>query len=215
VSEQQRDWAAWHAGYDEPDSGLARRLAMVQERIRVALSEAPPGPLRAISLCAGEGRDLIGVLADHPRREDVTARLVELDERNAAVARESAAAAGLDKVEVVTGDAALTRQYAGLVPADLVLMCGMFGNMTDDTVKGTVGFAAQLTARGGTVVWTRQRSEPDPVPVICGWFGERGFEQAWLSGPDVPLAVGAHRLMADPVPLETDARMFKFKPFVP
>jgi hypothetical protein len=32
-----------------------------------------------ISLCAGQGRDLLGVLADHPRREDVRARLVELD----------------------------------------------------------------------------------------------------------------------------------------
>jgi hypothetical protein len=215
VSEQQRDWVAWHAAYDQPDSGLARRLAMVQERIRVALSEAPPGPLRAVSLCAGQGRDLIGALADHPRREDVTARLVELDEHNAAFARQSAASAGLDKVEVVTGDAALTSQYAELVPADLVLMCGLFGNITDEAVQGMVGYAAQLTARGGTVVWTRGRVEPDLVPSICGWFGERGFEQVWLSDPDVVNAVGAHRLVADPVPLEPGARMFRFKPFVP
>ena len=86
----------------------------------MALDAAPPGPLHAISLCAGQGRDLIGVLARHPRRDDVTARLVELDPRNAAAARDAAEVADLPRVEVVTGDAALTDQYAGMVPAYLV-----------------------------------------------------------------------------------------------
>lgn len=212
---EQRDWVAWHADYDRPESSLARRLAAVQERIKVTLDEAPPGPLRAVSLCAGQGRDLIGALAGHPRRDDVTARLVEFDERNAAFARTSAAAAGLDKVEVVTGDAALASHYAGMTPADLVLMCGMFGNMTDADVERTVGFATQLCARGGTVVWTRARWEPDLVPSICDWFGERGFELSWLSGPDVSYGVGVHRFAADPSPLDPDARIFRFKPFTP
>ena len=212
---EQRDWVAWHADYDRPESSLARRLAAVQERIKVTLDEAPPGPLRAVSLCAGQGRDLIGALAGHPRRDDVTARLVEFDERNAAFARTSAAAAGLDKVAVVTGDAALASHYAGMTPADLVLMCGMFGNMTDADVERTVGFATQLCARGGTVVWTRGRWEPDLVPSICDWFGERGFELSWLSGPDVSYGVGVHRFAADPSPLDPDARIFRFKPFTP
>jgi len=69
----ERDWYDWHAPYDDPESGLSRRLSWVQDRIRVALDEAPPGPFRAISLCAGQGRDLIGVLSGHPRRGDVTA----------------------------------------------------------------------------------------------------------------------------------------------
>ena len=71
----ERDWYAWHDDYDRPDGGMARRLSWVQDRIRAALDEVPPGPVRVISLCAGQGRDLIGVLADHPRRGDVTARL--------------------------------------------------------------------------------------------------------------------------------------------
>ena len=110
------DWHAWHDGYDEPGTRLARRLAAVQDQIRVALDAAPPGPLHAVSLCAGQGRDLIGVLARHPRGADVTARLVELDPRNAAAARDAAAAAGLPGVEAVTADAALTDQYAGPGP---------------------------------------------------------------------------------------------------
>ena len=55
----EMDWHAWHDGYDEPGTRLARRLAAVQEQIRVALDAAPPGPLHAVSLCAGQGRDLI------------------------------------------------------------------------------------------------------------------------------------------------------------
>ena len=45
----------WHQLYDVPGSMLARRLATVQDRISDALDTAPPGPLRAISMCAGQG----------------------------------------------------------------------------------------------------------------------------------------------------------------
>jgi hypothetical protein len=92
------DWYAWHDRYDDPRTGLARRLALVRDRVRAALDEAPPGPLRVISLCAGQGTDLIGPLSRHPRRGDVTARLVELDPRNTAAARRLADEAGLDRV---------------------------------------------------------------------------------------------------------------------
>jgi len=187
------DWATWHDEYDQPDSLLSRRLAVVQQQIRAALDAAPPGPVSVISVCAGQGRDLLGVLADHPRRRDVSARLVELDDRNAAAARAAVARAGLRGIEVIAGDAALTSQYADVAPASLVLMCGVFGNVTDSDVKRTVGYCTQLCVRGGTVVWTRGRWEPDLVPRICAWFEERGFEQIWLSEPEAGYGVGAHR----------------------
>jgi ribulose kinase len=75
----------------------------------------------------GQGHDLIGALAGHERRGDVTARLVELDEHNVLLARRAAQEAGLDGVQVVIGDASLTDSYVGAVPADLVLVCGVFG----------------------------------------------------------------------------------------
>lgn len=58
------DWHAWHRAYDSPDSRLRQRLRTVQERITLALDEAPPGPLRAVSVCAGQGRDLLGALLE-------------------------------------------------------------------------------------------------------------------------------------------------------
>ena len=205
-----RDWAAWHDAYDDPGSPLAQRLRAVQAQIAAALDQAPPGPLRAVSICAGQGRDLIGVLREHPRGGDVTARLVELDPRIAATARQLAADAGLTQVEVVTGDAAQTDAYAGLVPAGLVLACGVFGNITDEDVARTIRCCAGLCATGGTVVWTRGRGEPDLVPQICEWFAGEGFELLGVSEPGTQWGVGAHRLAGTPAPLPAGERMFTF-----
>ncbi|MGW4292669.1 SAM-dependent methyltransferase [Micromonospora chersina] len=205
-----KDWYAWHTDYDQPDSALSRRLAEVRDRIAEALDGAPPGPLRAISLCAGQGRDLIPVLATHPRGRDVTARLVELDPRNAEVARRAAAEARMTGVEVVVGDAALTDRYADLVPADLVLACGIFGNVTDADIRATVRHCAALCATGGTVFWTRHRGEPDLVPTICDWFAEEGFAPVAVSRPADRVGVGVHRFTGPPRPLEPGAAMFEF-----
>jgi hypothetical protein len=205
-----KDWHAWHDGYDLPGSVLARRLAAVQERVRVALDAAPPGPLRAVSVCAGQGRDLLGVLAAHPRGADVSARLVELDPRNAEHAARAARATGLGGVEVVVGDAALTDHYAGSVPADLVLLCGIFGNIGTADVAATVAACAQLCTAGGTVIWTRHRRPPDLVPRICAWFAAHDFELGWLSDPGAGYGVGAHRRTAPARPLVTGHRLFTF-----
>jgi Putative methyltransferase len=205
-----RDWAAWHEAYDDPGSPLAQRLLAVQAWIAAALDQAPPGPLRAVSICAGQGRDLIGVLREHPRRGDVTARLVELDPRNAAAARQLAADAGLTQVEVITGDAAQTDAYAGLVPANLMLACGVFGNITDQDVARTIRCCAGLCATGGTVVWTRGRRKPDLIPQICEWFAAEGFELLGVSEPETKWGVGAHRFAGTSAPLPAGERMFTF-----
>ncbi|WP_163509297.1 class I SAM-dependent methyltransferase [Fodinicola acaciae] len=200
------DWSEWHRAYDEPDSHLSQRLRIVRERIREVLDTAPPGPLTAVSICAGQGRDLLEVLAHHPRREDVRARLVELDPELAAYAGRKAPPA----VEVVTGDASLLDQYAGFAPADLVIACGIFGNITEDDIRQAVGCLDQLCRTGGSVIWTRHRREPDLVPTICRWFEEAGFELRWVSGPAGGYGVAMHRFTGTPRPLVTGERMFTF-----
>ncbi|GAA4103731.1 class I SAM-dependent methyltransferase [Actinomadura miaoliensis] len=206
-----RDWAEWHRAYDDPRSSLSRRLRTVRQRVREALDVAPAGRLRAVSLCAGQGRDLIGALADHPRRTDVTARLVELDEENVRAARAAARRAGLTGVEVIAGDASHTDAYAGAVPADLVLVCGVFGNITDADIERTVSLLPQMCARGAHVVWTRNRRPPDITGDICRWFEKHGFEKRWLSPPEEKsFGVGVHQFHGDPVPLERGVRLFTF-----
>lgn len=205
------DWKRWHEKYDDPRQGYAARLETVRARVREALDAAPPGPLTALSVCAGQGRDLIPVLAAHPRGRDVRARLVELDPDLAEDARTSARELSLTKIEVVTGDAALTEHYADLAPADLVLVCGLYGNITDPDIENTVAACAGLCVQGGTVVWTRGRT-PDQsiVQRICGWYEQHGFEQLWLSGPEVVLCVGAHRHTAAASPLPAGKPLFEF-----
>lgn len=204
------DWRTWHDSYDIPGSFLAQRLEVVQTQIRAVLDGSPPGPLRVISLCAGQGRDLLAVLADHPRRDDVRARLVELDARNTALAEQRARAAGLSHVEVVTADASLIDQYKDMAPADLVLVCGVFGNITAEDIERTVAACTQLCSTGGSVIWTRGRDELDQVPLICEWFMELGFELSWLSAPDAGFGVGVHRFTGEPQPLAAGERMFTF-----
>ncbi|WP_326624343.1 MULTISPECIES: hypothetical protein [unclassified Streptomyces] len=110
-------WSAWHDQYEVADSWMARRLQAVQAQVRAVLSDAPAGGLKVISLCAGEDRDLLDVLVGHPRRNDVRARLVELDPRNTAAAMERAGRAGLRQVDVVTGGAVIwTRHRAAPRP---------------------------------------------------------------------------------------------------
>jgi hypothetical protein len=206
------DWSAWHAEYDDPDSYLVHRLRIVQGEIAAWLAAQPDGPLRAVAACAGEGRDLLPVLAAAPDGKRVRARLVELDPVLAARAEDTARAAGLD-VEVVRGDAGLTDTYAGAVPAGLVLMCGVFGNIPDDDIPRTVGTLPSLCADGATVIWTRTRRAPDLTPAVRRWFAEAGFaEVAWHAPEGEEFSVGVHRLTAPPRPLETGRRMFAFGP---
>ncbi|HEY3557237.1 MAG TPA: SAM-dependent methyltransferase [Kribbella sp.] len=202
------DWKQWHQQYDDPGSVLSRRLEAVQAQVRVALDRAPAGPVPVIKLCAGQGRDLLGVLADHPRRADVRARLVELDPELAAAARARAP----EQVEVVVGDASLTDRYDGMVPAELVLLCGIFGNITDDDIRRTIAAAPQLCRTGATVIWTRHRGDPDLVPLICDWFEEQDFERVWLSDKDAGFGVGVHRFTGVPQPLVKGQTLFSFVP---
>lgn len=204
------DWHSWHEDYDRPDSALAHRLRAVQTLIKQALDEAPDGPLQVVSLCAGQGRDLLEVLAEHPRRGDVRARLVELDPRNAAVAAETVDRYGLTGVEVVTGDASLIDHYADLAPADIVVACGIFGNITDEDIERTIRILPQLAKTGATVLWTRGRTVPDRIPLILNWFEEQGFDLIWVSPPDVSYGVGGHRFTRQPEPLVTGAQIFDF-----
>jgi ubiquinone/menaquinone biosynthesis C-methylase UbiE len=149
------NWSDWHQAYDDPNSALSARLRVVEQQLRAALEGCPPGPVRLLSVCAGQGHDVIGALHGHPRCNDVHATLIELDADNVRVACERVAAAGLSNVEVVERDASRTDIYQRLVPADVVLVCGLFGNLGDADIRRTIGHLPMLCARGASVLWTR------------------------------------------------------------
>ena len=202
------DWERWHEGYDE-GSPLHGRLVCVQAQIRELLDRSAPGPIRIVSVCAGQGRDLLPAVAGHPRREDVRARLVELDPRNVAAAAAAARAEGLE-VDVVEGDAGSLGAYEGAVPAGIVLACGVLGNISDADVERTIAHLPMLCAPGASVIWTRGASEPDLRPSIRNWFAEHGFEEEFFHAEPGSWGVGVHRLSADPRPLDPAVELFTF-----
>jgi len=211
-SQGSRDWVEWHRPYDVPGSSLAVRLALVKAHITQAFDEAAPGPIQVISMCAGQGRDIIGAVRHHPRKPDVRARLVELDPANAAIARELADAADLPLVEVVTGDASVSDAYVGAAPAQVVLACGIFGNVSDQDIERCARWLPMLCESGATVVWTRHRRPPDLTPTIRRWFEEAGFSEIARDEPgDLPyVGVGAHRWPGEAGVLRSEVGFFRF-----
>ena len=68
-------WQHWHEQYAEADSALNRRLSIVRAHIVHWLEHRPPGEGRRIlSLCAGDGRDVLGVLGQRPSDARLQAR---------------------------------------------------------------------------------------------------------------------------------------------
>lgn len=206
-----RDYVRWHDAYDDPESSLSKRLRHVQAAIADWLDRTP-GPVRVLSACAGQGHDVLGVLEGRPAdRSRVTGALVELDPTNARLAREWAARLGVE-LAVVEADAGVTDSYRGLVPADLVLLSGIMGNITASDIERLVHTSRQFCAPEATVIWTRGAQEPDLGPEIRRWFAEAGFEEVsceeWIEGSR--MRVGVQRLVAPPEPLAPGASIFSF-----
>ena len=212
-------WVRWHAPYEDPSSGLSQRLAAVQSMVRAALDEIPgpathPGPIRMVSLCAGQGRDVIDIVATHPRGAEVSALLVELDPALVAFARDRAAAAGpgvAERIRIVEGDASQSHWYAGDVPADIVLVCGVFGNISPADITRTIQAMPGSCATGGHVIWTRHRRPPDLTPAIRADFAATGFTEMGFEAPEgTVMTIGHHRLDGATVPFDPHQQLFHF-----
>jgi predicted RNA methylase len=211
-----KDWLAWHEQYDDHEgSNLAARLGRVQASISAVLDAAPAGPIRVLSMCAGQGRDLLGVLAEHPRAPEVQAVLVELDPRNAAIARAAAAALEAADVEVIEADAGTTGVYRAAAPAHLLLVCGVFGNISESDIADTIAALPSLAAPHAHLIWTRHRRAPDLTPWVRQQVEQAGFsEVAFETGGDprsgTDFGVGRARLDRAPDPFVADRRLFSF-----
>lgn len=205
------DWRTWHEPYADPGSPLSHRLRLVQQAIADWLDQRTDPHLVAVSACAGQGHDLLGVLANRPDRDRVRATLLEWDEWNLAAARTTADDEELTGITFLQADAGDIAAYTDTVPADLVLLAGVLGNVSDADVRRTVGALPQLCAPGATVIWTRSRRPPDLTPDIRRWLAASGFEeQAFHAPQDVQFSVGVHRLAGLPQPLPAAGRLFSF-----
>ena len=76
------------------------------------------------------------------------ATLVEQDATLAQEARATAVKLGVDHVTVVTGDAGETESFAFALPVDLLPLCGIFGNVSEEDVALTVAATPAMLRSG-------------------------------------------------------------------
>jgi hypothetical protein len=202
------DWVQWHERYGDPDSTLSRRLEVVSRRIAEALDRSPAGPIRVASMCAGDGRDLLNVLPFHPRGRAVAGRLVEWDQRLV----ERARAAASSMIEVLCGDAGMSDAYEGAVPVNLLLCCGVFGNITETDIQNTINSWPMLCASEATVIWTRGAFDHDLRPQIREWVKQAGFEELSFDGENEKYGVGVARMTRPSEPYRKGVPFFRFIP---
>ena len=205
-----RDWKEWHQAYDDPSSHLNRRLEVVVGMIREFLDAAPPGAIRCLSLCAGRAPDLARAAGGHPRAADLVGAAVELDPELAAEARRDLGAAGIP-LEVRVVDAGVPAAYSDVLPVDLLLLVGIFGNISDDDIEHTVAAVPAMCRATATVIWSRHRRGPDLTPRIRRWFSAAGVLETGFESPGPgSFSVGRGRFAAEPPPALLPDRLFSF-----
>ena len=191
------DWLEWHGSYEDPASSLSQRLGIVRRRVGEALDDLGPRARRILSLCSGDGRDVLPVLAS---RTDLAPQvlLVELDPTLARGAAENAAGLGLAEVLVAEADAGETAVFADMLPVDLLLLCGIFGNVSDDDIRATLAAVPAMVAPGGHIIWTRGVfAEGDLRPSVRQWSRDAGLDEIAYDGDPAAYGVGCYRRPAD------------------
>ena len=209
-----RDYEAWHKDYDNPCSGLSWRLSMVRRYISGVLNTRD-GPLQVLSVCAGDGRDIIGVLAERPDAARVHATLLEVHPGIAQSARRRATALDtVGQIDVRTVDAGASDAYRDLPPADLVLLIGIFGNISDEDLQRTITASAGLCAHGAALLWSRGRGGTlhDRNDAVRAWFKATGFTELAYATSDRGHrpALGLVRYDGPQRPVEPGQRWFTF-----
>jgi ubiquinone/menaquinone biosynthesis C-methylase UbiE len=208
---ESKDWQKWHTLYNDDGSGLAKRLKLVQESIGSSLPETLKGKYQIIDICSGDGRDLLEVLAHHPSSGNVHSYLVEIDSRLAQESERTASDRGLRNVTVVNGDASSLRIYKNVIPADLILLCGIFGNISNEDIRNIIESLAQLSKRGTRVIWTRNLRNPDVVPIIRDSFITNNFKEVdYKITADGSYAIGTCEFHGLSQQLSDDAQLFTF-----
>lgn len=209
VPSRMRDYRDWHKAYDDPDSDLSHRLAAVQRVLREEFDRR--GPCRILSLCAGDGRDVLGVLAEREDRGQFSGLLVELDPDLAAAATARAVEVG-SRVHVVQGDAARPETFASALPADVVLLVGIFGNISDDDIRRTILATQQFCNHGALVLWTRGDLTESDVDILHGWFDEAHCEHVDLIREEgLHFGLGVERFTGQTQILRRNSNLFTFQ----
>ncbi len=208
------DWNQWHADY-ETSPALQARLKSVCRQIAAALDERPAGPIKIISICAGDGRDLCLALREHPRQRDVTATLIDNDPNSLARGREMAKEFCPNaQLHFIEADASLAKTYAETGHADLVLMSGFLGHLRHEDALGLIASLPMLCKTGSWIIWNRHLKLHDgteQVARIRGAFRKHEFAEAHFeTTAEDGFAIGRTCFLGQSTPLDSTRKIFEF-----
>jgi len=114
-------------------------------------------------------------------------------------------------IQICEGDAGDPSLCADAAPANLVLLAGVFGSISDSDVHQTIRFLSMLCEPDARVIWTRHRKEPDLTVAIRGWLAGESFQQRAFDAPeDVIFSVGVHDYNGGPRPWSPPRSPFTF-----
>ncbi|MFJ2280896.1 class I SAM-dependent methyltransferase [Pseudomonas sp. NPDC087803] len=212
------DWQSWHENY-RSFSPLQLRLEEVCQQVTEAINAVAPSRVQVLSLCAGDGRDLLKALQSGHTSKEVDATLIELDPGLVEQGRKAFAEHGLsDSVQFRCADATSFATYQGLPKADIVMVCGVFGNVRGPHVQQLIFSLKAFCRQGARVIWTRSLNEFDDgetaAQEIRGWFAQAGFQETvFTRTPEGTFAVSSVAYGAEQTPLPSTGRMFEFSAF--
>lgn len=223
------DWNLWLRRYDNPNSAHNRRLKTVQRLLTKQLERLAPAPVQILSICAGDGRDLLQILDGRADAGRVGATLIELEPGLCALARQEIARQNLSNIEVREADAGLSDTYVGLPRADVVILVGVFGNMVDADARALIDFLHSVCRRQARVIWSlRQQprrgeagakdaargadrqNDRARVERLDACFRAAGFTETFANAPEAAFHVAAWRYGGMPKPLAPGQQVFTF-----
>ena len=208
------DWAKWHEKY-EVSPAMKARLVIVREHLSRCLDLQPPGPIQILSICAGDARDLIGLMEAHPRKKDVNALLVENNSELVEAGRKVISEAGIEsQLTFSMSDATISSTYVEFVPVDIALLSGVFGNLRPEECARLIRSLCSLCKRGGYVVWTRHRQIHgglSQIALIRQHFEDSRFEEVQIGDTaDDKFTIATYRYQGAGEILRAGGKLFEF-----
>lgn len=102
------------------------------------------------------------------------------------------------------------------MPAEVVLLVGILGNISDTDLAQTIATAPALCHPAATLLWSRARAGGDLNDMVRARFAAAGFTEldyATLDNDTWP-AVGVMRYDGPPVPLPTGKQLSQVKAWI-
>jgi hypothetical protein len=201
---------------NSPTVTVLTRFAL-REQIAAAAAKGTGKSLHLVSICAGDGRDVIGTFAAFDARQDVHATLIE--SHPALVTRGQAAVDQLGLAGRITfrcADATQSSTYVDMRPAQIIVLCGVFGNLKERDVQRLIAALPSLCARDASVIWTRTLVDDGEkaTQIIRKCFVAADFtEEVLVRTPLGFFAVGTHAFRGVRRPLPAHSTLFEFTGF--